>query len=108
MSPGISEEAGQTARSVVDTFKAQPGLLFLTLVNLSFLGFVYGGGLLVLDAYNKQQEQMHQRYNHTIELVDRCIIAAFNSMPATDRAILSVPDREDTGARPDEGAIDNR
>lgn len=81
MSGSISEEAGKVAASAIDVFRSQPGLLFLTLVNIAFLGFVYLIAGVAIDAYNRQQEQMNDRYTRTIGLVDRCITAAFNSQP---------------------------
>lgn len=74
MSPGLTDEAGQTARTVVEAMKAQPGLLYLSIVNLAFLVFVYFVGTLVLSAFDEIMRQTHERYTHTIELVDRCFI----------------------------------
>jgi len=38
MSPGIGEEAGQTARSVVSALAGTPAVLALVLFNLAFMG----------------------------------------------------------------------
>lgn len=93
----IPEEAGKVATSAIDAFKAQPGLLFLTLVNIAFLIFTYMLGNLVLEAYNKQTEQMHARYVHTIAVVDRCINAALGDI--SER--LQLPDVEPRDTRPE-------
>ena len=41
MNPTLPEEAGQTARSVIDGLKAQPAVLALTIANLALLVFIY-------------------------------------------------------------------
>ena len=41
MSPGAVEEAGQTARGVVDALKGQPAVLALTLANFALLAFIF-------------------------------------------------------------------
>ena len=41
MSPGAVEEAGQTARGVVDALKGQPAVLALTLANFALLVFIF-------------------------------------------------------------------
>lgn len=83
----LPEQAGKVVTSTVDAFKAQPGLLFLTLVNIAFLVFVYFVGTLVLDAYTEQQKQIHERYRQAIHTVDRCISTAL------DRLADSYPNR---------------
>lgn len=75
---GIPEEAGKVATSAVDVFRNNPGLLFLTIVNIAFLAFTYMIGGLVLKAFDEQQAQMHQRYLAAIKVVDRCINEAFD------------------------------
>ena len=41
MNPGPVEEAGQTARGVVDALKSQPLILVLLLVNMVFIAFLW-------------------------------------------------------------------
>ena len=41
MSPGAVEEAGQTARGVIDALKGQPAVLALTLANFALLVFIF-------------------------------------------------------------------
>jgi hypothetical protein len=43
MNPGATEEAGQTARGIVDALKAQPLVLVLLLINLIFVAFLWFG-----------------------------------------------------------------
>jgi hypothetical protein len=51
-------------------------------VNGAFLVFTYFVGVLVLDAYRNQQEQIHERYVAAIKVVDRCIDEAFDGHEA--------------------------
>jgi hypothetical protein len=74
----ITEETGKVITSTVETFRAQPALLFLTLVNIAFLIFTYMLGNLVLDAYSEQQRQIHSRYEQALITIDRCIATALH------------------------------
>lgn len=65
--------ATEVATDVTKTFRQQPGLLFLTIVNLAFLVFVYFLGGLVLNAYQEEQKQIHDRYALAIMTVNRCV-----------------------------------
>lgn len=69
----IPEEAGKVATSAVEAFKAQPALLFLTLVNIAFLIFTYFVGTLVLGAYRVDQDRVNERYVLALKTVDRCL-----------------------------------
>ena len=73
-------EVGKVANTAVDAMRAQPGLLFLTIVNVAFLVFTYFIGTLALDAYNQQQDQMNERYQMALKTVNRCIDTAFSDM----------------------------
>lgn len=87
----IPEQAGKVATSTVEAFRSQPGLLFLTLVNLGFLIFTYFTGALVKAAYDEQQEQINERYKMALTTVDRCIEIAFSSMSATAKTAVEQP-----------------
>jgi uncharacterized membrane protein affecting hemolysin expression len=43
VNPGVTEETGQTARSVVDALKAQPLVLVLLLINILFVAMLWFG-----------------------------------------------------------------
>jgi hypothetical protein len=77
----VPEHVGKVATSAIDAFRAQPGLLFLTIVNVAFLAFVYFIGTLVLVAYDEQQRQIHERYSQALRVVDRCINVALDHVP---------------------------
>jgi len=40
MNPGVSHEAGETARTVVEAMKSTPAILALVIFNLLFMGAV--------------------------------------------------------------------
>jgi len=40
MNPGVTEEAGETARTVVAALKSTPGILSLVIFNVLFMGVV--------------------------------------------------------------------
>ena len=40
MTPGVTDEAGKTARSVVDALKSTPGVLAIVLFNLAFIALI--------------------------------------------------------------------
>jgi hypothetical protein len=41
MSPGATEEAGETARGIVNALKTQPVVLGLLLINMLFIAFLW-------------------------------------------------------------------
>jgi lactate dehydrogenase-like 2-hydroxyacid dehydrogenase len=41
MNPGVPEEAGKTARSIIDVFKEQPHVFGLLLINIALLVFMF-------------------------------------------------------------------
>jgi hypothetical protein len=41
MNPGVSEEAGTTARSLIDALKGNPGILALSVLNMALLIFMF-------------------------------------------------------------------
>jgi hypothetical protein len=59
--------------TIAASMQASPGLLFLTVTNLVFVGFVYLLGSAALSAYDDQQKAIERRYEHVIEMLDRCI-----------------------------------
>jgi hypothetical protein len=61
----ISEEAGKTARGVVDAFKQQPAMLLLFLINLLFI-------VLVFSTMKTQSERKDDRIDTLIKLVASC------------------------------------
>ena len=40
MNPGVSHEAGETARTVVEAMKSTPAMLALVVFNLAFIGLI--------------------------------------------------------------------
>lgn len=76
----IQEEAGKVATSAIDAFKAQPGLLFLTIINIAFLVFVYFMGTLVLAGYLDEQKAVRDRYTIALRMLDRCFSAGLENI----------------------------
>jgi len=70
---GPSEEAGQTARSVVSALSSQPMTLALVVFNVCFLVVVYLG---VRDQRNRQedfQKQLFEQQTKTMEMLYHCV-----------------------------------
>jgi hypothetical protein len=82
----IQEETGKVATSAIETFRASPGLLFLTIVNIAFLTFTYFVGTLVLKAYQEDQTRVNERYTLALKTVDRCIDAGLAQLENAKRA----------------------
>jgi len=97
---GAVEQAGKVASGTVEAMRTQPGLLFLTIVNLAFLVFTYFGGVIIKEAYDEQQRQINERYKMALTTVDRCIEIAFESMSATAKtAVEAQPQAQQTAPR---------
>ncbi len=73
----LIQGATTVAGSVTDAFRAQPGLLFLTIVNMAFLVFTYFLALMARDAMSQQMTQMHERYSGAIRTINTCVEFAF-------------------------------
>ena len=74
MNPGPVEEAGATARGLIDALKAQPAVLALSLAQLArlvFLFYAVGGAAQFRD---KMLTQQHEFMKHVTELLAKCIV----------------------------------
>jgi hypothetical protein len=76
---------GKAISDLIDSLRQSPGLLYLTVVNLGFLTFVYVLSRLALAAYSEEQLQIHERYQHTIDIVDRCLVELQQARATNDR-----------------------
>ena len=81
MSPGISEEAGQTTRSLIDAMKAQPALLAMVIANIMMLVFIYyaqHSNNVAWDQVNTYRVEVGKELidytKHTSELLARCSV----------------------------------
>ena len=74
MNPGPVEEAGQTARSLIDALKAEPLSLALAVMNVALLA-VFWFILSTLATSNRAREiQLFEQQRHTAELLSRCVV----------------------------------
>jgi hypothetical protein len=62
MNPGLPEEAGQTARSMIDALKAQPHVLGLLLVVIMLLLFMFYS---LHEAANFREKLVNQVFANT-------------------------------------------
>jgi hypothetical protein len=58
MNPTLPEEAGQTARGLIDALKAQPAVLALTVANMALLVFIYFALHAGAEFRNKMLDQL--------------------------------------------------
>jgi len=61
MNPGIAEETGETARTVVTALKSTPAILALVLFNLCFMG-------VVVYIQHTNGERWHELLDTTLKL----------------------------------------
>lgn len=72
MSPGIPEEAGSTARSLIDALKRDPFALSMILINFAMLGFLYFEGVSLDKERTHERELLYQNRREVAELLARC------------------------------------
>jgi len=74
MSPGVSEEAGQTARSFIEVMKTQPATLAMILSNVAMLIFIFyalHAGAQFRDSMIKTNFEQQIRM---AELLSKCVV----------------------------------
>jgi len=81
MNPGIVEETGQTARSVIDALKSQPMTITMILSNLLLLGFIWYSQVENNRAWSEENVQRSinaknfvEYAQRTNELLARCVV----------------------------------
>ena len=72
MSPGIPEEAGATARSVIDTFRAQPFTLAMVLMNFALVGYIYYESVTINNERHNELQLLYQNRREVAILLARC------------------------------------
>ena len=80
MAPGPVEEAGQTARDIIDALKAQPAMLALSLAQIAMLVFMFyalSKGAEFRDSMIKTQNEYQI---HVTELLSRCVVPALPTL----------------------------
>jgi len=72
VNPGVPEEAGQTARSLIDAFKAQPFTLAMVLMNFFLLAYLYYAGVVAHQERQKETELLYENRKYVGELLANC------------------------------------
>jgi hypothetical protein len=73
MNPGtVPEEAGQTARSLIDIFRQQPLSLGLLLINLALLGYLYYEGVQAHDERLEEKRLLYENRKYVGDLLANC------------------------------------
>lgn len=75
MTNGPVHEVGETARSVIDIFRAQPYMLAMTIVNLALLGFLYYDGVTNNQQRRRELELLYENRKYVGQLLAECIPA---------------------------------
>ena len=74
MNPGPVEEAGQTARGLIDALKAQPAVLALSLAQVAMLVFMFyalHSGALFRETMLKQSFEYQREVS---QLLAKCVV----------------------------------
>jgi hypothetical protein len=79
MSPGPVEEAGQTARSLVDALKRDPFSLSMIVINVLLLGYLYLQGITAEKDRQQERELLYQNRREVGELLAKCYPAPPNA-----------------------------
>ena len=72
MTNGPVHEAGETARSIVDVFRANPLTLALILMNLALLGFLYWRETSAEHERSRSLELLYENRKYMGDLLARC------------------------------------
>lgn len=74
MNPGISEEAGQTARSFIDALKQQPSTLALIVANIAMLVFMFYALAKAAEFRDGMLSGQFAYQKHVTELLSKCVV----------------------------------
>jgi len=74
MNPGVTEEAGETARSLIDSLKSTPVVLSLVVFNVLYLSL--GSWQQIKDGEHRTEllKTWAEEHRHNTELLARCVI----------------------------------
>ncbi|PWT91748.1 MAG: hypothetical protein C5B54_04725 [Acidobacteria bacterium] len=72
MNPGVTEEAGQTAREAISVFRSQPLVLALVLMNIGLLGLMYWDHASAERERVKGLELLYENRKYVGELLAHC------------------------------------
>lgn len=74
MNPGMAEEAGQTARGLIDALKAQPAVLALSLAQIAMLLFMFYAMSKAAEFRDTMIKAQFDEQRHVNELLAKCIV----------------------------------
>jgi len=76
MNPGVSEEAGQTARSFIDVFRGNAAMLALIAANVAMMVFTFYALLRAGEMRDNNFKEQMAYQRHVDELLSRCVVPA--------------------------------
>lgn len=74
MNPGVSEEAGQTARSVIEALKSNPATLALIVANTAMLIFIFYALAKGAEFRDTMIKQNFEYQREVSQLLARCVV----------------------------------
>lgn len=74
MNPGPIEEAGQTARGLIDALKAQPAVLALSLAQIAMLLFIFYALHEAAKFRDAMLKSQYEYQRHVTELLSKCVV----------------------------------
>jgi len=75
MNPGLSDEAGQTARGFIDAMKTQPALLAMIVANIALLIFMFYALRTAADYRDKLTQQVFANSQAIHEMLSQRSVA---------------------------------
>jgi hypothetical protein len=74
MNPGISEEVGKAANSLIDGLKQSPATLSLTVVLLGLLAWMFYALHAAAEFRTTLLTQQNEYQKHVTEILSKCIV----------------------------------
>jgi len=74
VNPGVSEEAGQTARSVIEALKSNPATLALIVANTAMLIFIFYALAKGAEFRDTMIKQNFEYQREVSQLLARCVV----------------------------------
>ena len=92
MNPGVTEEAGKTARSAIDALQSAPVILALVLLQIMVLAFLAWTSHTRTQSNEKLIELFHQQFN---TLAQSCLSGSGPKLQSDDSRPFALPPLED-------------
>jgi hypothetical protein len=81
MNPGPVEEAGATARGLIDALKAQPAVLALSIAQIAMLAFLFYALSAAAQFREQSLKNQYELMRETSQLLSRCIVPDRSASP---------------------------